>query len=1115
MKKLYILFAVVFSFVASTNAWAQYRQGDEPLVTITAGQKVLIQNGREADMATSYLKWSATSGNVITDYLTDKIDDTSVMEFVDAGSGKFYLYNPANEAYVESVDQAFSGDFKLHWTTDITKAAPLTVSDEILAADISTPALMFYQELSLYNIPTWYLTAASPFAQSAAGFSYILNEGYEYYYAWVVYEAVSDGGKSYLESVFDTYFPAGFNDEIWSIGNASGCITQEVFSTLQSAYNTALSAYEAGDKDAETYTQLADALLAAYNTAVSSIQPIVPGYYFIRNFAMDAYVYAREDNDGSNNFTRAYWTNNEIPETYESDIAPYIWKVEASETGSDYMFYNPYFEKYITRSGSYGLAVPLMPASEQTGTFGIAYQGESYAQQGGYFNVTNTYFGGRILRAIGNGVGYSSNTRDPKEDDALWQFVPVPESFVTAMEAEKLAGSILTRLSALVDASNALYAKTKVYDTPMTINGTLDTPGLIENLTTNAQEVTEGDAVYAIDSDVNTFFHTSWSDESEKPEGFHCMDVSLSEPVQDIAIKILKRINAEMTGPVSKHNPLIFTVYTLSGGVADSVGTYKAVYDQGLKLYEESTDLVENMVSVTYLSLPVAASELRIEVRATEANAEGHPYFCLSEIGVFKATYDAAKSPYENIPVNVRDAFVKALADAEAQLADGVATQEVLDALQEAYEAMNDAFADRSELRKLLDEARTYEYEAIEDDELLGYYASGSVEVFKNALDRIEARIDQLTNPTTEEFAQVKESIDAAMSAFDAALNKPDASMLYFIQSASASGDNYECYLNTTSNDVTFASLSKAGVENPGGYLNYMWRIEPLRNGTFLVRNAASGMYLGGIDRSTGYVTSTYDNTPLSIVSARTPGALSLQTANGDKLFALDFQQGVVLRTETQGSDGAAFTFVSADFQGTHTMSLYETMQVVTLPFAILAQMEGATAYSIAGRTTVDDAVTAQLAAYATTDVIPAATPFIIVAEEGTTEVTFYTAEGTDGTAIEYVLTPGTAMGLVGTLQSQIVRSPYGVLRSGKVDAALRAGQTILANSGYFDFSTMEETTITGDIQLSITDAVSAIPHISLQPSTDASVYDLQGRRVQHMRQGGIYIVGGRKVIVK
>ena len=218
MKKLYILFAVVFSFVASTNAWAQYRQGDEPLVTITAGQKVLIQNGREADMATSYLKWSATSGNVITDYLTDKIDDTSVMEFVDAGSGKFYLYNPANEAYVESVDQSFSGDFKLHWTTDITKAAPLTVSDEILAADISTPALMFYQELSLYNFPAWYLTAASPFTQSAAGFSYILSEGYEFYNAWVVYEAVSDGGKSYLESVFDAYFPAGFNDEIWSIG---------------------------------------------------------------------------------------------------------------------------------------------------------------------------------------------------------------------------------------------------------------------------------------------------------------------------------------------------------------------------------------------------------------------------------------------------------------------------------------------------------------------------------------------------------------------------------------------------------------------------------------------------------------------------------------------------------------------------------------------------------------------------------------------------------------------------------------------------------------------------------------------------------------------------------
>ena len=35
------------------------------------------------------------------------------------------------------------------------------------------------------------------------------------------------------------------------------------------------------------------------------------------------------------------------------------------------------------------------------------------------------------------------------------------------------------------------------------------------------------------------------------------------------------------------------------------------------------------------------------------------------------------------------------------------------------------------------------------------------------------------------------------------------------------------------------------------------------------------------------------------------------------------------------------------------------------------------------------------------------------------------------------------------------------------------------------------------------------------QPEDNAVVYDLQGRRVTRLQRGGLYIVGGKKVIVK
>ena len=599
----------------------------------------------------------------------------------------------------------------------------------------------------------------------------------------------------------------------------------------------------------------------------------------------------------------------------------------------------------------------------------------------------------------------------------------------------------------------------------------------------------------------------------------------LSDEVQDVAIKLVKRVNVDDEGNVSTngHNPATFVLYAGNNpdiATLDSVGTFKAIYDKGFAFFEGTDETALNTVSVTYTTLPAPARYLCLVVTSTESNAKinGFPYFNIAEIGVYKAVYDPETSAYENIPEAVRNEFLAQLAAAEAEVDAAAATRETLDALAAAYEAMDDAFADRSKLRALLDDARSYQLEAIEDDAELGYYQYGSTDVFAAALDAIEERIDALVNPTTEDCESVEADIAKALADFDAQLNKPDGTALYYIQSASAIGDNYDRYLYTATNDESYASLNNNDVSDAGAYLIYQWRVEPQADGTFYLRNASNGLYLGGVEDETQRVTSTYEPVALRIVSARTVGALTIQTLEGKNLFAQDYQQGIVLSDEGKGPDGAAFQFLEADFQSSHITRANAGLQVVTLPFDIVGTVIGGTAYRPLGRKATDDGTpAARFAAYGAEEVIPAATPFLLVGDEGINEVTYYTAESDNGTAIEYVLTPGTATGLVGTLRSTTVLPPYCVIRNGKIDAAVNIGNVINANSGYFDLTTLADTDEEGDLALPLADAVSALRNLGFDLGTDTSLpaYDLQGRRVAQPQAGGVYIIGGRKVLVK
>ena len=232
-------------------------------------------------------------------------------------------------------------------------------------------------------------------------------------------------------------------------------------------------------------------------------------------------------------------------------------------------------------------------------------------------------------------------------------------------------------------ASNldALYNEVLEYASAIIDDNEFKSHGVISDstqLSTNAQEKTEGPISNLLDSDIETFFHSSWSSESDPVNGYHYLQVDLGEALDAIEIKYSKRMNNTM----KDYNPEYVEVTATND--ADGEWTLIGNYHWD---YNFMTDTVE-AGHATYV-MDNAYRHVRITVkRAIESYAHltTPPFFNLSEFGVWKSDFDASHPTYSGVPAMLMDELQAAMAEAKEKLSAREHSEATFNRLKKAFE---------------------------------------------------------------------------------------------------------------------------------------------------------------------------------------------------------------------------------------------------------------------------------------------------------------------------------------------------------------------------------------------------------------------------------------------
>ena len=180
------------------------------------------------------------------------------------------------------------------------------------------------------------------------------------------------------------------------------------------------------------------------------------------------------------------------------------------------------------------------------------------------------------------------------------------------------------------------------------------------------------------------------------------------------------------------------------------------------------------------------------------------------------------------------------------------------------------------------------------------------------------------------------------------------------------------------------------------------------------------------------------------------------------------------------------------------TRSLKNDINSFVLPFYVSARELGASKVA-----TYKDYTLGKYANFDTAESVDANTPFLTIGANEASELTF-TNKG-------IVATPETlGTDFVGVYAPQGAEGKYGIDDNGKIHRG-GAGATIAAFHAYLNVTT-------GSAPAAVAfdgSTVTAINGIAADKVADTAVYDLSGRRVNGKLNKGLYIMNGKKVVVK
>lgn len=920
-------------------------------------------------------------------------------------------------------------------------------------------------------------------------------------------------------------------------------------------------------------------MIAQLNQAIEAVtsckpNPMVDGYYYLVNGAYD--LNALEE-DGVKLAIRDGEQGSPNWHLLDSKEPAYVWHVTKRADGY-YDMQNLLTGLYIdvaqngtiamAATSTKGVGIELLGTDA---TFALTvYDGSAktytpmYANNYTQTGLYNTDGSTLVLRSSGSRTA------------ASWYLNTVPADQLALLLEDAPTAQLRKELSKLIERGAALYAAAVAYES----SDNLITD--VSQLECNAAMGPEsewgedgGGLAALIDNDESTFFHTAWTDNIPTEtvtddEGNeisvaqkHWLAITLPEAMDKVSFVFTRR------APTNDNSPSDFDLL----GSNDEVN-WTPIFEG----YNNFDPTLTATTVIPDLALGAKYSMLRMVVNHTDGSrgidrksTEGDAiYWNLAELKVCTEVHLAPDCQAASMPAETVKGLAEALGKARKALSKP--TQADIDALQTAYDAFKAVYVDATPLLTLIQQAENVN-NTFETGNGLGFYAEGTpnplpelisqartvveetaytaatineqMTKLNQALATIGQAMQQTPDPTKYYTLHFPEMGDYEVHGWEVsdAVNEEQGTSLFGRQafiSASAQEELDEDAVR--SGACVYFSDERISAEEMGQF-----RFIPRSDGSYLMQNRATGLYLHG--SSTGYNRLTMAHAPSPVrIKGLSCGKLQIEVYEPDgtllgNLYALLYGTQLGLSTLTGLGSNSALelhevegeTVAETDMGNTPVDVQVATYQTMCYPVSVSCD-EGQM-YTVAGLVKEGNAMYIGMK---NIKEVRAGEPFVYVLQlDGISYTSNPTAE--DILAVEFFFgqelaaQPLTVNGLKGSYTSGLAVEGESVLR---MDAATGTPKwvTVQKNSAYNDrvlnaysaslpdWSELPDMAGSdADLLIAIDEAgVNAIGHITWA-EPDGYIYDLSGRRVNLLNakrsafnmNKGIYIRNGKKFILK
>ena len=922
--------------------------------------------------------------------------------------------------------------------------------------------------------------------------------------AWYLYTDVSEiVGLAKLNLLLGKLLPAG-PEGAFTAGVNPGDVNQDAYDALVSVYNECNALMDKVDPTTEEANALCDKLQAAYNTCKNSVVMVEAGkYYFITgnkgraNGTSKGTIYS----DGTN----WKWDYAASPVT---DLK-YAVVLEKGSTDSTFYIKSPINGTYMEAIN--GNSVTIKAVQKNSAADYII--GHS---SGSYFYMTN--------EGISQGVHAQANGMvcvgwDYTADASQWVFQTISDDMIQKIDSVAKQSELNNNLNKVFNDASTAYNNSRTFTSAATKDNEYASHGLLTEaaqiFTSPIEGTTDGSDVScllngAIQGSAE-YIHSTWH-ANNAPNSYHFFGADLKKAVSAVTVKYSRRMSADAwkTGQLSY--PTKLRVY-VANDTTTATGDWTWVGDITPEFVTADTTMagtIEFGGNYQFVRFDVTATGNNATVTSnTIAGAKGYPYFYMSELGIYEATYDAANSPYSQVPEADGAALKTALDAARPEILAEKATQPTIDKLQSAYDKFCESYADPQLARDAYDEAKMVLDSAIVGTEL-GQVTQEAYNNLKSALTESEGKIQNVMTMAT--LQEVINSLKDASDKLKASAVMPEPNKYYYIISTGQALENAAIAAanNKDGQRLTQGARGEDGMFDEATAMNnyeYVWLLEQDEDGQQYLRNVGTGFYMNG--NTTENPTTTSAKAPVKVVYSKGGEFAVILLANDSTesgQIYLNNNASSVNKWTLDNNSSYKFQEVSFGDPAFTNVAVSEGWQFKCLPYAIYGVNNGLT-YRVLGINSSNQLV------LQTADTFAPGEPFVYqLTTDGVTEENF-AVDLTQGLVSKGKIVNGVEGFLSGVT---LTEGGYGIL-SGTADTlTVTTGSKIIGNNSAVvtkDVPTVEDGDYLLEINGTLTGVDTGIEGIVIVPK-DGKIYDLQGRRVTKPGKG-IYIIDGKKMMLK